>query len=163
MAGANVLRAASTAGLAVIVLTHSVSIAVIYVVAFALGLAETVYDSASRAILPQVVANHDLDHANSLLTVEETLGQVFLGAPVGSALFALAVSVPFIINASGFTLAALLVLTLRGSFRPARAQASTSIRQDIADGVRWLVGHRFLRDLTLISATTSFVQSMANG
>src|SRR5947209_11438917 len=55
MAGANLIRAASTAALAVVVLTHTVSIAIIYVVAFALGLAETVYDSASRAILPQVV------------------------------------------------------------------------------------------------------------
>jgi MFS family permease len=163
MAVANLTRAVAMGLLALAVLTHTASIMIIYLVAFALGLAETVYDCASRALLPQVVGNRDLDRANSLLTIEETLGQVFLGGPVGSALFALAVSVPFLLNAGGFTLAALLVLTLRGSFRPARPEEPTSIRHDVADGIRWLVANRFLRGLTLISATTSCVQSMANG
>jgi MFS family permease len=163
MAGANVLRALSTGALAVLVVADAANIAVIYAVAFALGMAETVYDSASRAILPQVVANRDLDRANSFLTIEETLGQTFLGAPVGSALFAVAVSVPLVLNASGFALAALLVLTLRGSFRPKRPEVPTSIRHDIADGVRWLTQHKFLRGLTALSATTGLIQSMANG
>jgi MFS family permease len=163
MAGANLVRAVSTATLAVLVVTDLANITVIYVVSFALGMAETVYDSASRAILPQVVPSRDLDRANSLLTIEETLGQTFLGAPVGSALFAVAVSIPLVLNASGFTLAALLVLTLRGSFRPARTGEKTSVRRDIADGVRWLVHHRFLRGLTAISAVTGVFQSMANG
>ena len=164
MAGANVVRAASTAVLAVLVLTHTANIGWIYTVAFALGMSETVYDSASRAILPQVVAHRDLDRANSFLTVEETLGQTFLGAPIGSALFAVAVSIPLLINAGGFTLAALLVLTLRGSYRPKRAtDAATSIRRDIVDGVQWLTHHRFLRGLTLISAATGVFQSAANG
>lgn len=163
MAAANVVRAMSTGALAVLVITHTAGIALIYVVAFALGIAETVYDSASRAILPQVVAHRDLDRANSLLTVEETLGQTFLGAPVGSALFALAVSVPLVLNAGGFAVAAVLVLTLRGSFRPRRAEQPTSIRHDIVDGVRWLMGHQFLRGLTLLSTVTGLFQSMANG
>jgi MFS family permease len=163
MAGANVVRAVSTGVLAVLVLTDVANIVMIYVVAFALGIAETVYDSASRAILPQVVANRDLDRANSLLTIEETLGQTFLGAPVGSALFAVAVSVPFVVNASGFAVAAVLVLTLRGAFRPQRAEIPTSIRHDIADGVRWLTQHRFLRGLTALSTVTGLFQSMTTG
>jgi MFS family permease len=163
MAAANVVRAVSTGTLAVLVITHAADIALIYVVAFALGIAETVYDSASRAILPQVVAHRDLDRANSLLTVEETLGQTFFGAPVGSALFALAVSVPLFLNAGGFAVAAVLVLTLRGSFRPRRAERPTSIRHDIVDGVHWLMAHRFLRGLTVLSTVTGLFQSMANG
>jgi MFS family permease len=97
------------------------------------------------------------------LTIEETLGQTFLGAPVGSALFAVAIAAPLLLNAGGFTVAALLVLTLRGSMRPQRSGEPTTIRRDMVDGVRWLVRHRFLRGLTVISALTSAAQSMVNG
>ena len=163
MAAANVVRAGSTAVLIALVLTDTASIGAIYVVAFLLGVAETVYDSASRAILPQVVGKRDLDRANGLLTIEETLGQIFLGAPVGSALFVVAAAAPLIVNAGGFALAALVVLTLRGSYRPVREPERRSIRHDVGEGVRWLRGHRFLRDLTLLSACTGVFQSMANG
>ena len=163
MSVANALRAITSAGLAVLVLTDSASIVTIYAASFLLGLAETVYDSASRAILPQVVASSDLDRANSLLTVEETLGQTFLGAPVGSVLFAMAVSIPLVLNASGFAIAALLVLTLRGSYRPVRDTAPGSIRQEMRDGVRWLRAHVFLRSLTLLSATSALSGGMVSG
>ena len=155
MSAANAVRAASVATLAGLVLAGGASIVAIYAVSFLLGLAETVYDSASRAILPQVVDSARLDRANSLLTIEETLGQTFLGAPVGSALFAVAVSVPLLLNAGGFALAALLVLTLRGAYRPVRDTVPGSLRQEMRDGVRWLVRHEFLRELTVLSAATA--------
>jgi MFS family permease len=163
MAGANAVRAIATVTLGVLALMSLANIEVLYAVAFALGAAETVYDSATRAILAQVVTADRLDSANGLLTVEETLGQTFIGATAGSALFALAVSAPFLLNAGGFALAAVLVLTLRGSFRPQRSTVRTSIRADVADGIRWLLAHRFLRSLTLVSAGTAFVQSMSTG
>lgn len=162
MAAANGVRALATGCLAMLVLTHHGDIGALYAVAFVLGVAETVYDSAVRALLPHVVGRDRLDQANSLLTVEETLGQTFLGAPVGSALFALAIALPFLFNAVGFAIAAALILSLRGHYRPHR-DAHTSIRLDIGEGVRWLRAHDLLRGLTLISAATSFAQSMVNG
>ncbi|MCW2497017.1 MFS transporter [Jatrophihabitans sp.] len=163
MAAANVLRAACTGVLALLIVSHEASIAVLYAVAFLLGLAETVYDSASRALLPQLVGAAELDRANSLLTVEETLGQTFLGAPIGSVLFATAAALPVLINAVGFAGAALLLLALRGAFRPPRTGASTTLRQEIGEGVRWLNGHSLLRGLTLISTVTASVSSMTSG
>ena len=163
MAAANAVRAVATGALALLVLTHSAGIAVLYVVAFALGLAETVYDSAVRAILPQVVATNRLDAANGALTAEESLGQTFLGAPLGSLIFTLAVSLPFAINAAGFALAAAFVLTLRGNYRPVRSAEVRSVRADIRAGVRWLAAHRLLRSLTVISAVTAFANSMMSG
>ncbi|MDT4902354.1 MAG: hypothetical protein QOJ37_120 [Pseudonocardiales bacterium] len=162
MAAANAVRALATAALALLLLTHAGSIPVLYAVAFALGVAETVYDSAVRALLPQVVGRDQLDQANSLITVEETLGQTFLGAPVGSALFALAVALPFFLNAAGFAIAAVLIMTLRGHYRPTRT-TQTSIRADIGEGVCWLRRHTLLRGLTLISAATGFAQTMVTG
>lgn len=162
MAAANIVRAVASITLAALVLTHSGGIAVLYIVAFALGIAETVYDSAVRALLPQVVDRADLDRANSLLTVEETLGQTFVGAPLGSALFGIAIALPFVLNSVGFVVAVVLIVSLRGQFRPQRT-GRTSVRADIVEGVRWLRGHDLLRGLTLVSGGTSWTQSMTTG
>jgi MFS family permease len=163
MSGANALRALASGALVVLTVLHAGSVPALYAVAFVLGTAETVYDSATRALLPQVVGRRELDRANGLLTVEETLGQQFVGAPVGAALFAVAVALPLALDAAGFAVAAVLVLTLRGSYRPARPEGTTSVGRDVAAGVRWLAGHPLLRGLTLVSAATAFAQSMASG
>ena len=159
---ANVVRAIAMGLLALLVLRGAGGVVVLYAVAFVLGLAETVYDSAARALLPQVIGTDKLDGANSLLTVEETLGQTFLGAPIGSLLFAAATALPLLLNTGGFVLAALILLALRGRFRPARSGPKTSLRTDIGEGVRWLARHRLLRGLTMVSAAVAFVQTMAS-
>jgi MFS family permease len=163
MSAANALRAVASGTLVVLTVLHAGSVPALYAVAFLLGTAETVYDSATRALLPQVVGRRDLDRANGLLTVEETLGQQFIGSPVGSALFAVAVALPLGLNAAGFAAAAVLVLTVPGDYRPARSGVPTSVRRDMADGVRWLSRHALLRGLTLVSAATALVQSMGTG
>jgi MFS family permease len=162
MAAANVVRAVTVAALAVVLLAHVGNVAVLYGVAFVLGAAETVYDCAVRALLPQIVARDQLDRANSLVTVEESLGQTFIGAPLGSVLFAAAIALPFVLNAAGFVLAVVLILSVRGSYRPARI-GGTTIRADMAEGIRWLRAHQLLRGLTLISAGCAFAQTMGTG
>jgi Na+/melibiose symporter-like transporter len=94
--------------------------------------------------------------------VEESLGQTFLGAPLGSALFAAAAALPFLLNGIGFLLAVALILSVRGSYRP-RRQRRTSVRADIIEGVRWLRHHSFLRGLTLVSAGYAFAQTIGTG
>jgi MFS family permease len=158
MAVANAVRALAVGALSLLVVLHVGSVALLYAVAFVLGAAETVYDSAVRALLPQLVGRSQLDRANSLVTVEESLGQTFLGAPLGSALFAVAAALPFLLNGLGFLIAVALILTVRGRYRPHREQHS-SIRTDMAEGVRWLRRHRLLRGLTLISAGTAFAST----
>ena len=162
MAAANAVRAVAVATLAGLVLGHAASIIAIYAVSFALGFAETVYDSASRAILPQLVVSSQLEQANGWLTIEETLGQTLLGAPLGSMLFAVAGAAPLLLNTGGFVVAIGLLLAVRGNFRPRRDTHST-LRRDIGEGLKWLVRHRLLRGLTLVSAATAGAQSMAGG
>jgi MFS family permease len=94
----------------------------------------------------------------------EEASQGFVGAPLGSVLFALAAAAPLLTTAGGFLLAGVLVLGIAGVHRPVRAAGPrTTIRRDVAEGVGWLWRHRFLRGLTLVSAGTSLVQSMTTG
>jgi MFS family permease len=151
MTTANLIRAAAIGGLGVAVAFDAATIGLLYAVAFATGAAETIYDSAARAALPQVVRRDQLDAGNSLLSTQEVIGQSFLGAPVGALLFAAAAAAPLFTNAAGFALAAVLVLTIRQRLRPARAE-KTSIRTDIREGLLWTWQHRLIRNLTLLTA-----------
>lgn len=164
MAVANTVRALAFGLLAAAVLTGTAGLPVLYAVAFTIGVAETVYDSAARAVLPQVVTRDQLDRGNGLLTTGESAGEGFVGAPLGSALFALTAAAPFVTNAVVYALAVVLVLTIAGTSRPVRtAVAPTTVRRDVADGVRWLWAHRLLRGLTAVSGVTSLLAALTSG
>ena len=161
MVAGNAVRALALLVLAGTVLTRSASMPVLYAVAFAIGAAETVYDSAVRAMLPHVVRREQLDRGNGLMTVGEEGGQSFVGAPVGAALFALLAASPFLVAAGAYVASIAVVLTLAGACRPASCGRQSTVRRDIAEGISWLWRHRLLRGLTLISATTAGLESMA--
>ncbi len=162
MAAANTVRAAVLAGMAVATATGAATLSLLYAAAVVLGCAEVVYDNAARAILPAVVGKGRLERGNSLLATAESVGNIFLGAPIGAWLFAIAVSIPFWSNAVAYLVSAGLVLTLAGRFHTPR-EAPTRMRTDIAAGLRWLMHHRLLRTLMVTTGTSGVLHSMASG
>jgi MFS family permease len=162
MAVANVARAAMLAVLAGSVVSGHASLPLLYAVAFLLGCAETVYDSATRAMLSGVVTRGQLERGNSLLTTSESVGNIFLGAPVGAWLFAVAASLPLWVNSGAYLCAAFLALTVAGHFAVDRSSGS-SMRQDMAEGMRWLAHHRLLRELMVVTGFGAAVHSMTQG
>ncbi len=166
MSSANLVRAGVVTMLVAAIAIDQVSLVLLYVVTFVLGVAETVYDSASRAMLPQVVRRDQLDRANGPLSSAEVVIQAFLAAPAGSLLFAWLVIAPFVSAAVAHLLAALLILSIVGNLRPlrdGRAQTgSTTIRADIREGLRWLRGHQLLRGLAVIVGLVAAAETMAD-
>lgn len=162
MLGANLARTVILLALAAVALADAASIGLLYVAAFALGVAETVYDNAARAMLPRVVGRAQLERGNSLLATAESVTNMFLGAPLGAWLFALAAAVPLGGSALLFLVAGVLVLTVGGRFRPERA-ADTSLRADVREGLAWLVHHRVLRQLLVVTTLGALGNSLVNG
>lgn len=162
MQGANLARAAILLGLAVALATGWASIGVLYVAAFLLGVAETVYDNAARALLPRVVRRDQLERGNSLLSTAESVSNLFLGAPLGALLFALTAVLPLGAAIAMYVVAATLVVTVRGSFAPERG-APTTLAADIREGLGWLLHHRILRQLVWVTGLGAFGYSVANG
>src|SRR3954454_6574246 len=127
-------------------------IALLWITAFLLGCGEVFFDTASEAILPNVVTDDVLERANSRLFVTQTIANEFVGPPIGAALFGVAASLPFFLDSWSFLASALVVLTLRGSFTPKRpdteaGRAPSSVRADIAAGWHYARNHRLLRSL----------------
>jgi MFS family permease len=161
----NLVRAALVAGLAVTVATDTASIWLLYVIAFGLGIAETLFDNAAQSIMPSIVDAELLELANGRQYAAEVVANTFVGPPLGGVLFAVAISLPFWLDSGSFLVSALLIATLAGSFRPAGAAAREagtrrSLRAEIAEGVRWLRGHRLLRTLALLLGAMNFTMTM---
>jgi MFS family permease len=162
MATANAFRAVTIGVLAVSVVTDHASLPALYLVAFLLGSAETVYDSAARAMLTGVVSRTQIERGNSLLSTAESVGNIFLGAPVGAWLFAVAVALPLWANGAAWLFAALLALTVAGQFRPVR-ETPASVREDMVEGLRWLSHHHLLRELMAITGVGAMVHTLPQG
>lgn len=163
MIRANLLRAVLFTLLASTVATGTATIWLLYVVVLLLGCAETLYDSAARAVLPQIVRRDQLDRGNGLLVTAESGMQTFVGAPVGALIFALAAAAPLVGNVAFYAVAALVMATVAGRFTPERTITRTAgFRSELAAGVRWLWGHRLLRELTAVMGATSMLQSVPN-
>jgi len=145
--------------LALAVATGHASIPLICVAAFCLGTAQTMFDNASQAILPNVVDQPLLERANSRLATVEILSESFVGPPLGAALFVGLAALPFMVDSASFLIAALLVLTLPGSYRAPRTGPPRRLHHEIAEGLRWLWHHRLIRTLALMLTVWNLVAS----
>lgn len=148
-------RAVLVGALALIVAFGEVHIWMLWVLAFGLGVGEVFFDSGSQTILPAIVPEAQLERANGFFYATEVATNTFIGMPLGGALIAAAVWLPFGVDAASFVLAATLAATIRGSFRPTAAaepSTATSILADMRIGVRWLLDHPLLRSLVLVVA-----------
>jgi MFS family permease len=139
---------------AVLAAAGLVGILVLAVMAFGLGACEVVFANASQAVLPDIVPPSLLHKANANVYTVTAIGQQFAGPPVGSLLFAVAVALPFGLDAGSFALSAALLATLPRRARP--RSEPRPIREATADGLRWLTGHRLLRTLAMLLAVNTF-------
>lgn len=117
-----------------------------------LGMAEVLRDNCNQTIMPNIVEPHQLEKANGRIWSVEGVMQTFVGPPLGSILLLVAFSVPFFVDAGTFFVAAAMVFLIPGSFRPRRdeTQPKQTFRQDLSEGVRWLMGHSLLRPMAII-------------
>ena len=160
MVGADLVRVASLAVLTAAVLGGRASIPALVALFFVNAAAETVFDTAWQSTLPMVVDHEELPRANGWLQTIEFAGNGLLGPALGGVLFATAAAAPFAVDAVSFGLSALLLATVPGRFRAAGPAAGRrpTLRADIAEGVRWLLGHRVLRTICWVLAIENIVE-----
>jgi predicted MFS family arabinose efflux permease len=150
----NVLRTVGVGLLSVSVATDQVNLTFIYFIAFGLGLSETFFDTSAEALTPRTVRESQLAAANGRLQGLEWAGSAFVGPPLGAYMFAAIAAAPFFFDAASFALAALFIALIPGTFRSERIEV-TSIRADIADGLRWLWNQTVVRTLAIMAGITN--------
>jgi MFS family permease len=149
------VRVVVLTGLAVTVAAGVPPLLLLYLVSFLFGAVETLADVAAGALVADIVPAGQLGRANARLQLTFTINNLLVGPLIGALLFAVGAAVPFGLHAVACGLAALIVVRVPSPFR--RVGPATTIRADIADGLRALWRHPGLR----ILAVSIFVMNFA--
>jgi MFS family permease len=172
-------RIAALAVLAVAATLDTATILLVYAVVTVLYTCQTLYDSSLIATVPMVVTEReDLDRANGRLEGARLVADRFIGPPLASLLFAMAVGWAFGVNIMCYALAGLLLARLPGSYRARRAAppgdeaaappsgrpvpAPSSMIREMGSGLRYLLGQPLLRSLLWLMMAIGLVSGMVN-
>ncbi|MFG1648180.1 MFS transporter [Amycolatopsis sp. NPDC049252] len=155
MLGANLVRGGLLAAVTILTLFGGGSIWALYVVAAGVGFAETIYDTAAQSIVPQVVGRERLAAANGRMYAAEQTANEFAGPPLAGLLVAAGVLAALVTPVALWAVAVAALLLVRGSYRVERT-GRTTLRADIAEGLRFLVRHKVLRTFSVMVGTFNF-------
>ena len=163
MVRVNLVRTVLLGGLALAVAVDLASLPMLFAVAVLLGVAETLFDTSAQSLLPAVVDRKDLTRANSRLFAVELVANTFVGPPLGGLLAAAGLAVALGLPAAAYLVGAGCLALLVGSFRAVGAgpAGSTRLRDDIAEGTRFVWRHPVLRPLAIMLGIQNMAYSAA--
>lgn len=120
------------------------------------GLLTAVAIPAGSAALPRLVPRRELDSAVAVGQGQAYVVQ-FLGPLLGAALYRFQPAAPFLLDALSYLVSLGLLLTVRRSLGGGvGGAAGTRLRTAVADGLRYVLGSRYLRALMAWSALVNF-------
>jgi len=140
------------------ILTHRVDIAVVLAALFLFGVNETFGDTTTITLLPMLVDKPDLGIANSRAMTGVVVWNQMAGPPVGAALFAAGMALPFVSESVCVLAGVLLISQVQLPGHSAR-EPRARVRDEIREGWRWLWAHAAVRTL----AITIFTFNVAFG
>jgi MFS transporter, DHA3 family, macrolide efflux protein len=145
--------------LAGLVLGHALNLALIVAIVLALGAGGQVVRLTSSAMIPQTVGKDDLGIANGLTQLSGSTTQV-VGLSVGGVVVALfGTAVPITYDALTFFAAAVIVALMAvsvGRPDPRGDGAPASFSEEFREGIRFVLGQRYLLELIAIGSIINF-------
>lgn len=124
------------------------------------------FNAAEFAAIPSLIAHDDTSAGEALVTANGRIQASYSAATVAGPLLAgvlvafLSLPVLLAIDAFSFILSAGSLLLIKQSFNAGgQPRATTSIWQDVTEGLRYVLGHPVLRNISLMMALVNFVGS----
>lgn len=121
---------------------------ILLVSALAVGFAEVLRDNAAQTLMPAIVPASRLEAANGRLWSVEVMMNSLIGPPLAGLVLTIAVPLAFAFNGMGFAIAAMLVISIHGNFRPTRAEPKHWVTE-MREGAAFLWRNPLLRDLAI--------------
>jgi MFS family permease len=153
----NIALALVMASIPTLGLLGHLSVAYIYAMEFISSTLGIFFNSAEFAAIPSLVGKDDLVTANGRLQASYSASNIV--GPILAGLLAAVTSIQGIIyvDAFSFLLAAGSLLLVQGSFNQAEKRERKSVRQDVAEGLRYVIHHPVLRNISIMMALVNFV------
>ena len=164
MIAVDVLSAGAIASVPIAAALNVLSVPWIIAVTFVISTLGIFFQASEFAVIPSLVSREQLVAANGRVQASFSAAQI-LGPVVGGALLALVpVETLLYADAASFLISAVALALVGVSFNAPLRERATSIRQDIVEGLRYVLRHPVLRNISLMMAlinvvsTTTFVQ-----
>lgn len=131
----------------------------IYLVGFVHSILTICFEAGQFAAIPSLVDQDDLVTANGRIQASYSGAQI-MGPLLAGALVALVpLTSLMLIDALSFLVSSFSLLLVRTNFNMKRDEprVRTSIRRDVVEGLRYVLGHPVLRNISLMMAMVNFV------
>ncbi|MGL5810387.1 MAG: MFS transporter [Nocardioides sp.] len=165
MIAVDVCRAAAIASVIVVLTTSADRIWYLYALSLVLGIGETLFESATQGLLPQVVPPEELGRANGQLFTLTFVFNGLLGPMIGGWLFSLGRLVPLVGDMFSFLASAVVLTIHRVKAGPVAARSGGDVDRDsslvalVREGLSWVAAHPAMRSLVMVSVAANFIQS----
>ncbi len=134
----------------------------IYIVGFIQSTLTICFEAGQFAAIPNLVKQDDLVTANGRIQASYS-GASVLGPLLAGLLVALTpLSTLLLVDASSFVISACSLALITMSFNPPKEKeqhASKSIGSDVMEGLRYVLGHPVLRNISMMMALVNFVET----
>jgi len=133
----------------------------LYVVGFVNGCLTVFFDVAYQSYLPSVVDRDQLVEGNSKLEISRSASQLVGPGLAGVLIGILKAPFAIVLDAASFVFSALFVFAIRRPEPPIPPHDEAtgprpSMRSEIATGMRYVTGHRWLRSIAATTGTSNF-------
>jgi MFS family permease len=162
MVVADLGRAAALGSIPVAAALGHLTLAQLYVAGFVTGTLTVFFDVSYQSYLPSLVDREQLVDGNSKLEVSRSAAQI--GGPGLGGLLVRAFTAPYAVLADAASYlwsAAFLFAIRRKEIVPERTAESPSMRRELISGVKYLLGHRYWRGISISTATFNFFNNVA--
>lgn len=119
------------------------------------------FDASSFGAVPSLVGSGDLVTANGRIQASFASASVLGPLVAGALLVLLPVEQLLVVDAITFLVSALALTLIRRPFNAPLTPRTTSIRSDIVDGLRYVLAHPVLRNISVMMALVNFVSVTA--
>ena len=159
-------RAAALATIPLAYLMGVLSVVQLYVVGFIVGTLTVFFDVAYQSYLPSIVARDQLQEGNAKLEISRAgaavVGPGLAGLLIGILRAPLAVA----LDAISFLVSALFLVMIRRAETAPEAhredgQPGPGMRREMAEGLRYVLGHAYLKNIAACTATANLFGTVA--
>ena len=166
LAGANAARFVIAALIALSIATDTITIYILLLATFLIGICEVTADITSQSLIPQILDKSQYEKGNSRFQISETVVQGFVGTPLSGFLYAVAIYLPFVINSVGFLVAAALAASIPVKFlqdlrSEENAEKKPGFVADMRFGISYLYNNKTLLRLVVTTASIGVCYSMS--
>ena len=150
-------RAAVIATIPLLSYLDALSVGWIYAAAFATATLTIAFDSGQFAALPNLVSTDDLVTANGRLQASYSAAMVAGPLLAGVLVAVVDLETVFLVDSASFAASAVSLGLVRRSFNPDEPPERKHILRDVSEGLRYVLGHPVLRNISLMMALINFV------